>query len=53
MARRKKIKTTDVEYKKMALKERIKKLEQNGKNIKSQGVIRKLIRKETKLIAEN
>lgn len=47
------MKTTDVEYKKMALAERIKKLEENGKNIKSQGVIRKLVRKETKLIAEN
>jgi hypothetical protein len=53
MARRKKIKTTDVEYKRMALKERINKLVENGKNIKSQGVIRKLIRKETKLIAKN
>lgn len=45
------MKTTDVEYKRMALMERIKKLEENGKNVKSQGVIRKLIRKETKLIA--
>lgn len=45
--------TETLEYKKMALAERIKKLEENGKNIKSQGVIRKLIRKETKLIAEN
>ena len=53
MARRKKIRTDSVEYKKIVLEERIKKLEQNGKNIKSQGVIRKLIRKETKLIAEN
>lgn len=47
------MRTTDVEYKKMALAERIKKLEENGKNIKSQGIIRKLIRKETKLIAKN
>lgn len=47
------MKTTDVEYKRMVLAEKIKKLEENGKNIKSQGVIRKLIRKETKLIAEN
>lgn len=47
------MRTTDVEYKRMALEERIKKLEGNGKNIKSQGVIRKLVRKETKLIAEN
>ena len=47
------MRTTDVEYKRMALAERIKKLEENGKNIKSQGVIRKLIRKEIKLIANN
>lgn len=44
MARRKKIKTTDVEYKRMALEERIKKLEQNPKDIKCVGVLRKLNR---------
>lgn len=47
------MKTTDVEYKRMVLAERIKKLEENGKNVKSQGVIRKLVRKEIKLIAKN
>lgn len=44
MARRKKIKTTDVEYKRMALEERIKKLEENPKDIKCGGVLRKLNR---------
>lgn len=44
MARRKKIKTTDVEYKKMALEERIKKLEQNPKDIKCGGVLKALRR---------
>ena len=34
MARRKKIKTTDVEYKKMVLEERIKKLKGSIKNEK-------------------
>lgn len=44
MARRKKIKTTDVEYKKMVLEERIKKLEGNSKDIKCGGVLRALRR---------
>lgn len=44
MARRKKIKTTDVEYKRMVLEERIKKLEQNPKDIKCGGVLRALRR---------
>ena len=38
------MKTTDVEYKKMALAERIKKLEENPKDIKCNGVLRKLRR---------
>ncbi len=44
MARRKKIKTTDVEYKRMVLEERIKKLEENPKDIKCGGVLRALRR---------
>ena len=38
------MRTTDVEYKKMALAERIKKLEDNPKDIKCGGVLRKLRR---------
>lgn len=49
MARRKKIKTTDVEYKKMALDERIKKLKGNVKNEKCSGVLRHLIRERKNL----
>lgn len=49
MARRKKIKTTDVEYKKMVLDERIKKLKGSVKNEKCGGVLKKLIRKRLKL----
>lgn len=44
MARRKKIKTTDVEYKRMVLEERIKKLEENPKDIKCGGVLKALRR---------
>jgi hypothetical protein len=49
MARKKKIKTTDVEYKKMALDERIKKLKGNIKNEKCGGVLRHLIRERRNL----
>ena len=35
---------TDIEYKRMALTERIKKLEENPKDIKCGGVLRKLNR---------
>lgn len=38
------MKTTDVEYKKMILAEKIKKLEENPKDIKCGGVLRKLRR---------
>ena len=38
------MKTTDVEYKKMALAERIKRLEENPKDIKCGGVLKALIR---------
>ena len=38
------MKTTDVEYKKMVLAEKIKKLEENPKDIKCGGVLRALRR---------
>lgn len=38
------MKTTDVEYKKMVLTEKIKRLEENPKDIKCGGVLRKLRR---------
>ena len=38
------MKSTDVEYKKMALAERIKKLEENPKDIKCGGVLKALRR---------
>ena len=38
------MRTTDVEYKRMALTERIKKLEENPKDVKCGGVLRKLRR---------
>ena len=38
------MRTTDVEYKRMVLAERIKKLEENPKDIKCSGVLRKLRR---------
>ena len=38
------MRTTDVEYKRMALVKRIKKLEENPKDIKCGGVLRKLHR---------
>ena len=44
MARRKKIRTDSVEYKKMALDERIKKLKGSIKNEKCGGVLKKLRR---------
>ena len=40
----KKMRTTDVEYKRMALAERIKKLEENPKDIKCSGVLKALRR---------
>jgi hypothetical protein len=43
------MRTTDVEYKKMALDERIKKLSGNVKNEKSGGVLRHLIRERRNL----
>lgn len=49
MARRKKIKTDSVEYKKMVLDERIKKLKGSVKNEKCGGVLRKIRRKRFKL----
>lgn len=49
MGRRKKIRTDSVEYKRMALDERIKKLSESVKNEKSGGVLRKLRRKRFKL----
>lgn len=49
MARRKKIRTDSVEYKKMALDERIKKLKGNIKNEKCGGVLRHLIRERRNL----
>lgn len=49
MARRKKIRTDSVEYKKMVLEERIKKLKGSIKNEKCGGVLKKLIRKRLKL----
>ena len=36
------MRTTDVEYKRMALEARIKKLEENPKDIKCGGVLRRL-----------
>ena len=38
------MKTTDVEYKKMVLTEKIKRLEENPKDIKCGGVLRRLRR---------
>lgn len=38
------MRTTDVEYKRMALTERIKKLEENPKDIKCGGVLKSLRR---------
>lgn len=38
------MKTTDVEYKRMALEARIKKLEENPKDIKCGGVLKKIKR---------
>lgn len=38
------MRTTDVEYKRMVLTERIKKLEENPKDIKCGGVLRRLRR---------
>ena len=38
------MRTTDVEYKKMVLTEKIKRLEENPKDIKCGGVLRKLRR---------
>lgn len=38
------MRTTDVEYKRMALEERIKKLEENPKDIKCGGVLKALRR---------
>lgn len=38
------MRTTDVEYKRMALAERIKKLKENPKDVKCGGVLRKLNR---------
>lgn len=38
------MRTTDVEYKKMVIAERIKKLEENPKDIKCGGVLRRLRR---------
>lgn len=38
------MRTTDVEYKKMVLEARIKKLEENPKDIKCGGVLRRLRR---------
>lgn len=43
------MKTTDVEYKRMALDEKIKRLSANVKNEKCGGVLKKLIRKRLKL----
>lgn len=49
MARRKKIRTDSVEYKKMALDERIKKLKGTVKNEKCSGVLKHLIRERRNL----
>lgn len=49
MARRKKIRTDSVEYKKMVLEERIKKLKESIKNEKCGGVLRSLIRERRNL----
>lgn len=49
MARRKKIRTDSVEYKKMVLEERIKKLKGSIKNEKCGGVLRSLIRERRNL----
>lgn len=49
MARRKKIRTDSVEYKKMALEERIKKLKGSIKNEKCGGVLKHLIRERRNL----
>jgi hypothetical protein len=38
------MRTTDVDYKRMVLEERIKKLEENSKDIKCGGVLRRLRR---------
>ena len=43
------MKTTDVEYKKMALDERIKKLKGTVKNEKCSGVLKHLIRERRKI----
>ena len=49
MARRKKIRTDSVEYKRMALDERIKKLKGSVKNEKCNGVLKHLIRERRNL----
>lgn len=49
MARRKKIRTDSVEYKKMALDKRIKKLKGSVKNEKCGGVLRKIRRQRRTL----
>lgn len=49
MGRRKKIKTDSVEYKKMALDERIKKLKGSVKNEKCSGVLKRLKRERRNL----
>lgn len=43
------MKTNDVEYKRMVLAEKIKKLEENPKDIKCGGVLRKIRRKLFKI----
>ena len=43
------MRTTDVEYKKMALDVRIKRLEENPKDIKCGGVLRRLKRERRNL----
>jgi hypothetical protein len=43
------MRTDTVEYKKMALEERIKKLEENPKDIKCDGILRKLRRQRRNL----
>ena len=43
------MRTTDVEYKRMVLAARIKKLEENPKDIKCGGVLRKIRRKLFKI----
>lgn len=39
------MKTTDIEYKRMSLEERLNRLENSEKNVKCGGVIRKIRRK--------